>query len=221
MFSIRAHCFHVVITIWKWAERLEYSHMGSPRFQIEFVSIWGSTESWHFREFFGTSVLVVKTVWELLKRDSLLPEGDRPKHLLWALHFMKVYPKQSPGCLTVGASAGAVDPKTHRKWVWAFIDAVANLVDVVVSKITVTVWGWHGVVFFVMTPCDLADAPKWIRCPHTDPMLASGRKQNKMHRKKAHFFHTRPHPPHRLLRHRPRSSSREDWAHTMCSTTAR
>jgi hypothetical protein len=81
-----------------------------------------------FREFFGTSVLVVEKTWELLKRDSLLPEG---------LHFMKVYPKQSQGCSAVGASAGAVDPKTHRKWAWAFIDAVAKLVDVVVSKITV------------------------------------------------------------------------------------
>jgi hypothetical protein len=43
---------------------------------------------------------------------------------------MKVYPKQSPGCLAVGTSAGAVDPKTDRKWVWVFIDAVANLDDV-------------------------------------------------------------------------------------------
>ena len=76
-----------------------------------------TTETRHFREFFGTSVLVVKKVWELLKRDSLLPEGGRPKHLLWALHFMMVYPKQSPGCLKVGTSAGAVDLKTHRKWV--------------------------------------------------------------------------------------------------------
>ena len=85
-----------------------------------------ATEAQHFCEFFGTSVLVVKKTWELLERDSLLPEGGRPKHLLWALHFMKVYPKQSPGCSAVGASARAVDPKTHRKWVWAFIDAVAN-----------------------------------------------------------------------------------------------
>ena len=37
------------------------------------------------------------------------------------------------GWSTVGASAGAVDPKTRRKWVWAFIDAVANLVNTVVS----------------------------------------------------------------------------------------
>jgi len=74
--------------------------------------------------------------WELIKRDSLLPEGGRPKHLLWALHFMKVYPKQSPGCSTVGASAGAIDPKTHQKWVWLLIDALVGLMDVVVSKIT-------------------------------------------------------------------------------------
>ena len=83
---------------------------------------------------FGMSVLVVEKVWELLERDSLLPEDSHPKHLLWALHFMNEYPKQSPGCSAVGASAGAVSPKTNRKWVWAFIDAVANLVNVVVSN---------------------------------------------------------------------------------------
>ncbi len=96
-----------------------------------------STEKRHFREFFGAPIHVVEIVWELIKRDSLLPEGGRPKHLLWALHFLKVYPKQSPGCSAVGASAGAVDPKTHQKWVWLFIDAIVGLMDVVVSKITV------------------------------------------------------------------------------------
>ena len=55
-----------------------------------------TTETRHFREFFGTSVLVIEKTWGLLERDSLLPEGGRPKHLLWALHFMKVYPKQNP-----------------------------------------------------------------------------------------------------------------------------
>ena len=47
---------------------------------------------------------------------------------------MKVYPKQSLGCSAIGASAGAIDPKTHRKWVWVFIDAVTNLVNIVVSN---------------------------------------------------------------------------------------
>ena len=60
-------------------------------------------------------MLIVKRVWELLDRDSLLPESGCRKHLLWALHFMKVYPKQSPGCSAVGASAGTVSQKTHRK----------------------------------------------------------------------------------------------------------
>ena len=73
----------------------------------------------------------------LIGTPSSQAKGGRPKHLLWALHFMKVYPKQSPGCLAVGASAGAVDPKTHRKWVWAFIDAVANLDNVVVRNYSV------------------------------------------------------------------------------------
>jgi hypothetical protein len=48
---------------------------------------------------------------------------------------MKFYPKpkQSPGCLAVGASAGAVNPNTHRMWVGAFINTVTNLVKVVAS----------------------------------------------------------------------------------------
>ncbi len=46
---------------------------------------------------------------------------------------MKMYPKQSPGCSALGASADAVDLKTHHKWVWAFIVNVANLVNVVGS----------------------------------------------------------------------------------------
>jgi hypothetical protein len=41
-----------------------------------------TAEARHFRDFFGTSVLIVEKVWELLDRDSLLPEGGLPKHLL-------------------------------------------------------------------------------------------------------------------------------------------
>jgi len=81
-----------------------------------------STEIRAFRETFGTSFLVVSKVWSMLLEEDVLPEGGRPKDLLWALHFLKVYPLQAPGCAAVGASGGAVDPKTHHKWVWAFID---------------------------------------------------------------------------------------------------
>jgi len=91
------------------------------------------TEVRAFRETFGTSLLIVETVWCLLVQEGVLPDKGQPKHLLWALHFMKVYPLQAPGCAAVGASAGAVDPKTHRKWVWSFIEAIADVIDEVVS----------------------------------------------------------------------------------------
>jgi hypothetical protein len=86
-----------------------------------------------FREFFGTNVRVVKILWELVVFEKLRPRGGRPEHLLWALYFMKVYPKQGPGFLVVGASAGAVDPKIQRKWVWMYVEAIAKLMDVVVN----------------------------------------------------------------------------------------
>ena len=45
-----------------------------------------------FCETFGTSLLIVSKSWSMLWEEDLLPEGGRPKHLLWALHFLKVYP---------------------------------------------------------------------------------------------------------------------------------
>ena len=76
---------------------------------------------------------IVNILWEFLVRDRFRPQGGRPWHLLWALYFMKVYPKQGLGGAVGGSSHGAVDPKTHRKWVWAFIEAISELVDLVVS----------------------------------------------------------------------------------------
>jgi hypothetical protein len=85
-----------------------------------------------FRELFGTNLRVVDNVWFLLDDLEINPEGGLPKHLLWALHFMKAYPLQAQGCAAVGGSDGAVDPKTYRKWVWAYIEAISDLeLDVV------------------------------------------------------------------------------------------
>ncbi len=89
----------------------------------------------HFCKFFGMSMRIVETLWDLLKRVSLLPKKSCQKHLLWALYFLKVCRKQSPGCWAVGKSAIAVDPKMHHKWVWAFIDVNANLMDIVVNTL--------------------------------------------------------------------------------------
>ena len=82
----------------------ELGHMPDFEALARDIQNWASrrvgtamTEARHFHEFFGTSILIVKKTWEFHERDSLLPEGGNPKHLFWALHFMKVYPKQSLG----------------------------------------------------------------------------------------------------------------------------
>jgi hypothetical protein len=63
-----------------------------------------------FRELFGTRLLVVENLWFLLDELSLHPEGGLPKHLLWALHFMKAYPLPS-------ASSG-VCSSWRVRWNW-------------------------------------------------------------------------------------------------------
>ncbi len=78
------------------------------------------------------SVRVVELLWKLIVYGNHLPDDGRPEHLRWCLHFFKVYPKQGPGCAAVGGSErGAVDPRTHQKWLWKFIKAVAKLVGIV------------------------------------------------------------------------------------------
>ena len=72
-------------------------------------------------------------VWDMLVEGGLLPKNGKPKHLLWTLYFLKCYPKEGPGCTAVGASKGAIDPKTMRKWVWLFLERICELADEVVS----------------------------------------------------------------------------------------
>ena len=45
------------------------------------------------------------------------------------------YPKEGPACAIAGGSGGAVDPKTHHKFVWAFIYAIADAESIVVSLV--------------------------------------------------------------------------------------
>ncbi len=79
------------------------------------------------------NVRIVEAIWELVIHDELHPMGGQLEHLLWALYFLKIYPKQGTVCAVVGASNGAINPKTHWKGDWAFVEAISKLVDVVVS----------------------------------------------------------------------------------------
>jgi hypothetical protein len=86
-----------------------------------------------FREHFGAPFAIVRMVWDMLVEGGLLPKKGEPKHLLWTLYFLKCYPKEGPGCAAVGASKGAIDPKTMRKWVWLVLERIKELADHVVS----------------------------------------------------------------------------------------
>jgi hypothetical protein len=119
-------------------DKEEDNHGGAPDFVAAACNIQNraskpvraaSSEMRHFREFFGTSLVIVDKLWWLLVENDLLPKKSRPKHLLWALYFLKVCPKHSPGCSVVSVSSGAIDLKTFRKWVWMLIENIQELVD--------------------------------------------------------------------------------------------
>ena len=57
-----------------------------------------STETRHFREFFGAPTHVVEKVWELIKRESLLPEpGWPPEAPALGPSFHEGVPQAEPG----------------------------------------------------------------------------------------------------------------------------
>jgi hypothetical protein len=60
-------------------------------------------EECRFRSFFGARNEILLKVWSMLGGGGLGPENSKPKHMLWALYFLKVYPREGPGCyLSVG-----------------------------------------------------------------------------------------------------------------------
>jgi DDE superfamily endonuclease len=83
-----------------------------------------------FRGFFGAPVEVVADIW-----NRILPlihdeykASAKPKHLLWALVFIKIYSTEEVHCRIVGWP----DPKTFRKWSWYFLQKIANMKDDVI-----------------------------------------------------------------------------------------
>jgi len=93
------------------------------------VRAW-AVEDRRFREFFGCSAVVVRSLWRRLAMTSQVPYGGEPKHLLWTLLFMKVYPKENVMCTLIKVK----DPKTFRGRVKDFISAIADLAADIVSN---------------------------------------------------------------------------------------
>ena len=78
---------------------------------------------------FGVPALVMAKVWQLLElHDIEMAKGATKEHLLWALHYAKVYDSESNSCNTVGT----LDEKTFRKWQRNFFEYVASLEEEVI-----------------------------------------------------------------------------------------
>jgi len=67
-------------------------------------------EDHRLRGLFGARIEIVLKVWLMLGEGGLRPKKSKPKHLLWMLYYLKVYPREAPGCSAVGRSKGAIDP---------------------------------------------------------------------------------------------------------------
>jgi hypothetical protein len=84
-----------------------------------------SNEERHKRQFkalFGTTTVVCQKIWSLLEDAMNLPDRARKIHLLFALHFLKLYQTEE-----VNSINSKVREKTFRKWCKAFVPAIASL----------------------------------------------------------------------------------------------
>jgi hypothetical protein len=87
--------------------------------------------------FFGVDPAVVVELWDLIE-VPFFDDGDlshaQPKHLLWALLFLKKYGDESEMAALCGDfNSGAIDEKTFRKWRTIFVKRIASLKYNVVS----------------------------------------------------------------------------------------
>ena len=57
-------------------------------------------------------------------RSMLVEDACKPKHLLWAVIFLKTYTTESSLAVAIG-----VDEKTLRKWIFIIINAISDLED--------------------------------------------------------------------------------------------
>ena len=85
-------------------------------------------EDRYFRTYFGCGLLVCHKVWRMLLTYGLHPGPPLCNHYLWALLFLKVYPKANVLCNLTGVQ----DYKTLKQKIFPYISAVAALEEYVV-----------------------------------------------------------------------------------------
>jgi len=90
---------------------------------------WPSSRKWNssdkdrrIRSFFGAPSNVVADLWNRIRDRGGLEDGAKPKHLLWALIFLKNYSPIEILCSIVGWPS----TKTFSKWAWYFVESFVN-----------------------------------------------------------------------------------------------
>jgi hypothetical protein len=92
----------------------------------------GSTEDARFRATFGVSAQVAADAYKLMETLDVLPPDPSPRHFLWALAFMCLYPKNDKALSLI---LGNKDPKTLHKYLWPYIRSLFELDEHVVSHL--------------------------------------------------------------------------------------
>ena len=92
------------------------------------------TEDRRFRDYLGVSVVITLLAWNMMIMYGHLPADGTISHFLWALHFMKVYPKQDEGSAAARGSGGDMDPKTWWRYAWPVVYAISLLEQHVVRE---------------------------------------------------------------------------------------
>ena len=97
---------------------------------------WPESRKWNakdkdrrFRSCFGAPSDVVAHLLNRIIAHGEIETGGKPKHLLWALVFLKVYSTEEIHCSIVGWPSA----KSFSKWSWYFVGRISDLKDEVIS----------------------------------------------------------------------------------------
>ena len=97
---------------------------------------WPANRKWNsadkdrrLRSFFGAPSNVIADLWNRLVNLTRMQQGGQPKHLLWALVFLKNYSTSELLCSIVGWP----NTTTYSKWTWYFVRKIAALKDSIIS----------------------------------------------------------------------------------------
>jgi hypothetical protein len=82
-----------------------------------------------FMSLYGTEPQVVALLWDILPDSVKNMNGCHPKHLLWALNFLKAY-----DTAINNGTRFRCDEKTFRKWCWHMLASIEPLKYQVVSS---------------------------------------------------------------------------------------